>query len=371
MAFANIGGSIAGALVGGLFGGGGGDDEQTATQTQTNAPWAAVQPYLIDLYGRGATMSQTSPPTVTGQQFFPYASTTAFNPDNKLLQGLKGQLAYASNYLPGLTDASYQSFYDMLNAPNVAANPYVNQLIGQQIGANTESFDQMAQRFKQQLEMDTNPGIRAGAVGTGNYGGSRQGVAEGVAKGLSDQALADWGTNASRSLAQSIAQTQMGAYGQGLDQQARAAALAPQVAQLGLMPSQAWQDVGTQLDVLRQKQIDDAMARWNLAQGEGERVPALNYNNQWVPLQNLNNLLTGASAYGTSTTTSTMPNQNNTMANVLGGGLLGSSLGKKIGNWFGSGSKTGAGGTVNDGALSFNDSPYSYDWGTFQANLFT
>jgi hypothetical protein len=358
-----------GSVLGGLLGNK--SSKNSATQTTSNEPWEGVKPYLTNLYSGAANLTQqqmAGMPTVPQlaasmpyAQYFPYQTTTAYNPDPRSLEGLQMQLQYAQNYLPGLVDAQYQSYYDLLNAQNVAQNPYLNQLIGQSVGANTEAFGQNAQRYQQafgrSLDDVSNallrewlPSIDSGASLAGQYGGTRQGVAEGVAMGDATKALSraigegmtglsDYGTNAARSLSSNLANMQMGAWGQGLQAQQDAMRMAPQIAQLGMLPGQIYQGVGSQLDAYRQQQINAEKQAWDYEQNaqiaqmkDAEQRALQNYNlamtglqNQWMPLNNMNSIVSGQPFNSTQTSTAQAPGS--WMTGAMGGGMLGASLG--------------------------------------------
>lgn len=126
---------------------------------------------------------------------------------------------YAKYELPGLVDAALTSWERGLDP---GLDPYLPEMIA------------MAQQdLNQQYERTILPRIQSEAQAVGGFGGSRQGVAEGIAsQGLSD-ALGDVETRLRSS-----------AYRDMLGHQQAAWGVAPQMATLGLMPSQALIDVG-------------------------------------------------------------------------------------------------------------------------------
>jgi hypothetical protein len=466
MTVAAIGASVAGSVVGGLMNK---KDSKGQTQTQTtkNEPWEAVQPYLKEMYAAGGGLLGSGvpglAPYVPGAQYFPYQTTTAYAPDANTLGGLNQNLQFANNYLPGMVDAQFGSYYDMLNAPDVANNPYVqamnaattrdlttsglqqagladyllgNQLqdfglasgqatdyLGRTLGnavqnfglAGTQQQELMSRVLGNRLEdfqlgyentrddmtrtlqRDWLPGVRSGAGLAGQYGSSRQGIAEGVAMGDAFKHLTDYGksfnneygqayegagqniantlANLGRDYAQTYesgaantantisnlgrdysqayqakslglsntisnlldtigntqAQTNLGAYGQGLNAQQNAMQMAPNIAQLGMLPGKVQGGVGSALDAFRQQQIDADKARWDYEQAQeqsqfldAERRAQQNYQNQWWPLQQQNALLGGFPTSSTQTGTTTQPG--NWMQGAMGGAMLGSSL---------------------------------------------
>jgi hypothetical protein len=123
------------------------------------------------------------------------------------------------------------------------------------------------------------PNIRSGSAATGGLGGSRQGLVEANAIG---QTNANLGT--------SLANLDMGIYGQNLGQINNAANRAGSDYNLGLLPSQTQQAVGDQQQTDVQKGINENMARYNFQQ----LAPQLN-------LQNLQQFTGTSGQYGGTT----------------------------------------------------------------------
>ena len=123
-----------------------------------------------------------------------------------------------------------------MNAVDVGNSPYVQDM--NQVAANqfTRASDQAIQNIVGQFRNQVLPGITNDAVGAGGFGGSRQGVAQGLAiQGLGNnvQNMIQSGQN---DLASMYAQTNLGAYQAGLQAANSALGMAPQYAQLGLLP---------------------------------------------------------------------------------------------------------------------------------------
>jgi hypothetical protein len=181
---------------------------------------------------------------------------------------------------------------------DVGNNPYVQDM--NQVAANqfTRASDQAIQNMVGQFRNQVLPGITNDAVAAGGLGGSRQGVAQGLAiqgLGTNVQNMIQSGQS---DLANMYAQTNLGAYGQGLQAAGAANQLLPQYAQLGLLPGQIAQQAGSIYEGYQQKAIDDAMTRWDYAQNE-----------PWQRLSNMNAIYQGATPYATqsSKTTSQAP----------------------------------------------------------------
>lgn len=92
------------------------------------------------------------------------------------------------------------------------------------------------------------PGIRGGAQAAGQVGSSRQGIAEGLA---SQEALRQAGGISSNIFSQG--------YGQGLGALTQGLGLAPQTAQLGLLPSKILSGIGAERRGLAQEQLLDPL----------------------------------------------------------------------------------------------------------------
>lgn len=122
----------------------------------------------------------------------------------------------------------------------------------------------------------TDPGgvmsqIRDSATVSGQYGGSRQGIAEGIAAGRYADAIGD----VSSKLANEN-------YQKGLDTFSRTLAFAPQALQTGLMPSQILSGIGAQKEYTAQE-LENYLANqrmWEL-------------NAPWTPLQNYASIVFG------------------------------------------------------------------------------
>jgi hypothetical protein len=494
-------GSVAGAVVSGLFSKSSSkkssQQTQQTTTTSTSEPWSGAKPYLLDLYKQGAGIANQGVPTLADYlapaAYFPYQTTTAYNPDANALAGLQQQLGYAGSYLPALAGAQFAGYGNLMAAPDVANNPYVQAMnaqttrnmltagqqltgeanrvlgnnlqdanmasqqgidyLGRTLGNRLEDFGlasgqavgdfgrtasqatgQMGRMLGNTLDdwranyqrtkgdiQDTLteqwlPGLRSGASLAGQYGGTRQGVAEGVAASKAQRTLADLersfgtdfgnaleasgmslgdtlsnlgantsnlignlgnqygqayesgavntsnlGANLGRGVSQglqaagmglsnqlsnlynalgtSLAQTNLGAYGQGLDAQLKAMTMAPQIAQLGMLPGQVMQGVGNQLDAYRQQQIDAEKARFDYEQQaaraaylDAEQRAMTNYGNQWMPVQQMNSVLSGVPVNTTQTQNQqASAAQPSNMANdIMGGAMLGNSIYKNV-----------------------------------------
>jgi len=174
-------------------------------KTNPSSVWGAQSPFLQDLYKQAQAYSQTSPTSALEQQ------------------GQQAAVDYAGQMNPMLQSA--QGAQQFLTNPNILS-PDSNPYLAQTAQAATSPI-------MQALMEQIMPGIRSGAVGAGGYGGSRQGIAEGIAGRGALQAIGDTNANIYSQ-----------AYGQGLNAMQGGLQAAPQTAALGLLPSQIMQQVG-------------------------------------------------------------------------------------------------------------------------------
>jgi len=256
-------------------------------QTVKNVPWSGVQPYLKDVFGQAQNLSN--------QQMEYYPGQTYADLDPLQMQGMFQGLQFANGPGQSYINSALQSQQSMMNAADVQNNPHVQGMIDI---SNRSIADDFMQRI--------NPAIEGGAVAAGQYGGSRQGIAQGLAAEGAAQAAGDASTRILND-----------AYGRGLEAQARGLALSPQTMQLGFLPGQTAERVGSVLQGQEQRGIDEAMARHNFSQNEG-----------WDRLSRYNQLLNGG--LGFSTQTSSMPG-GSPVAGALGGAMTGAALPSMLG----------------------------------------
>ena len=176
-----------------------------AGKTAPSTVSSIQSPFLQDLYRQAQAYSQTSPTSALEQQ------------------GQQAALGYAGQLNPMLQSA--QGAQQFLTDPSILS-PESNPYLAQTAQAATSPI-------MQALMEQILPGIRGGAIGAGGYGGSRQGIAEGIA-----------GRGALQSIGDTTANIYSQAYGQGLNAMQGGLQTAPQTAALGLLPSQIMQQIG-------------------------------------------------------------------------------------------------------------------------------
>lgn len=209
------------------FGGSTAFDYAKGHQDTYSNPWGAQQPFLIggferakqllgqpalgplqdEAIGRSADVSRNFNP---GQ--YDYLSNSGLNAANRAYGGARVNLGMGSNTLKFLGD------------PNILS-PDSNPFLARYAAA-------LSRPVIQNLTERILPSIRSGAIDAGQYGSSRQGIAEGIAsRGATD------------SIADATAGLYSGAYGQGLDAMKSAAGLAPAYASANTNIGNQYQDI--------------------------------------------------------------------------------------------------------------------------------
>lgn len=276
-----------------MSGGGGGN----TTTTQKADPWKHLQPYLLG----GETTGKFGGPVQDVQGAFPWFSSAAqnvpefypgqtyagFNPYQ--ISGFNQALGAAGGMYPTLGAAQGALNYGLTSAYDPANNPVVQRYAEAAIRPVTEMYQEQVL-----------PGITDAAVASGGLGGSRQGVAEGIAAGRYMDTVGDVTANIYNA-----------AYGQGLDQQARMMSLLPSTMNTMLMPSQVYGQVGGAYQGMDQQAINEAMNRYYYNQ-DAEYQRAKDYLN----------VLQGT-PWGSSSVTGPNPNAQSPAGQIAGAGMMG------------------------------------------------
>jgi len=280
--------------------------DATATQNQllTNPGGGASNPYLNLGVGAVQGMNQLSPQAQMLQnQLFGQAFNTGGNPT--IMQALN-----ATNQ--SYTQSPFSEDYlNTLFRGDAASQPGVSG-----------SLDAVNRQVNRQLSEQTIPGVQDEAIGAGQFGSSRQGVSEGIARRGAQDTIADTtaritmqAAEQQRAQQQQVMDTMMGlsqgqnlqsgnilsnafgtglgaaggalqgqrganiaqgtaggdlagqAFGTTIDAQIKALGLAPSIGQFGMMPSQLVGDVGDAQQQHQQALIDEALARFYQYQG--------------------------------------------------------------------------------------------------------
>lgn len=370
-------------------GGGGGGD---TTTVQKSDPWEGQQPYLKDIYSQAQNLYNNF-----GQQYFPESGVAGLSPWTEggvgglaafgnspyYMQGAQaalnsqntftqaqspwtnpfmgigyGQAGGVNNYLSQTLSGQNQVGYDPAAAGSVlqnyqqmqgpmSGNPYLDQAVD-------AAQKRTAQNFNEQVM----PQISMSSLANNAFGGSRQGIAEGLAADRLQQQMGDIATqmytgayesgqnralqgagqqaglstnvnmqNANQNLAAQLANQQLqqyavgqgmgalqGGIGMGLDAARIQQATLPSYAQYGMLPTQNLLQAGNIDQQYRQQVLDDEIARWNFYQQQ-----------PWWQMQQYAGIAQPGSGGGT--TTATGPGSS---TSPLVGGLGGAATGLGI-----------------------------------------
>jgi hypothetical protein len=261
------------------------------------------------------------------------------------------QMQAASVNAPKQNGMDLTGSYDRFINGDAGANPYLTKAIQGSIDQSTNQFSQMQGNATDNLMRNIMPGIRSNSVIAGQYGGSRQGIAEGNAIGdfakAQQQTINQFGQNNTNAAVGAQAQS----FNQGQDR-ALAATQGLGAQQYGVASQNASMQQGAN--------------QANL--GAQQATNGLNASVQQNGMSNLNGLLGSAQATGQNqdayglnragqvngllspyvglngTSTSSQPLYQNTMGNMLGGATAGLGLYNQFKNSFGSGSGSSSGG---------------------------
>ncbi len=265
-----------------LFGGGGGGDTTTTT-TQTLSP---EQKELFNLATPGIKGIITDPP-----ELFPGSQVAPFTPlqiagQEAAVTAAGGQIApLASTALGGAQQLQGFGLPVGLTGATAAigglqpADAFLNFLLsGQALSPETNPFLQATAEaairpLEQSFQQSILPGIRSGAIEAGQFGSSRQSIAEGIA---GQELLAQQGDISSRIFSQGFsdvlgAATQALGSTQGagvagfeslLGEGTRSLFAAPALGDLALQPASVLGGVGFQQRQLEQAQLSEEADRF-------------------------------------------------------------------------------------------------------------
>lgn len=375
-------GSAVGGALGGLIGGAGAPKNQTATSTQQLDPRAQAILYGQD--GKGGLLNQlagqANTPRPAGLQNFgtgidsylgnwgldnfmrsQQAAQSLQETRNAAPQVANTQGVNVSTVKAPTLNSPSQNSLDLKAAfqntiyGDAGANPYLNKALQGAADMSRLSFGQLQQDATRNLQENLLPSIRGGAIASGQYGGSRQGIAEGRALGdaarASQQAAAQFGLGTSNA----AIGAQADAFGRGQDrslaallnlsgqqydtsrfgaQQNLQAQLANQGAFQNAETTNAGLRQGVNLANLQAQLTNNAQNAQNQATGIGLSSNLLNqaygYGNQNANAD-LNRLTQVSGALGPllgmgGSTTQSSPLYQNQGANLLGGAAAGLGL---------------------------------------------
>lgn len=265
----------------------GGGNQSSSTNTD---PWGPQQGYLKEIFAEAQKLYKGG-----GPQFYPGQMTAGFNPTEKAAQG--SLLNFATSFAPGFLKSTQDTQkYLTTTALDPTNNPYL-----------AKAASAAARPIGQNLAEYILPNIRGGAMASGMYGSSRQGIAEGLAAGRASQEIGDL---TSRMYSE--------AYDSGLRSATTAQALAPQIMSMGTVPANALSAVGQQQRTFEQALIDEQIQRFMY----GQNLP-------WQQLSQYQNLIQGN--YGGVAQNQVKGGSVNPVMGALGGAAMGAGTGAMVG----------------------------------------
>ena len=221
-----------------------GGSSNPQTTTQTVQPYPGAVPHVQNILGQaGDIFGATQPVGRSGTGTIPGLSGGIGHALSGILGNTGEQIEGPGFEFDPLQTQAQQQQIDL----SAQLAPFIEQLLGTQgFLSSTDLLSPdsnpyladvaaAAQRpVLQAFEERVLPALRGGAIEAGGFGGSRQGIAEGIA---------------ARGVGEALAGQSAGLYGQayqqGLDTLGRSLALAPQTLQTSLFPSSLLEAVGT------------------------------------------------------------------------------------------------------------------------------
>lgn len=262
------------------------------TTVEKADPWIGQQPYLTDLFSRAQQRMRSEMP-----QYFPGSTVAGFDPLQ--LEGQEGALAYARGEGTQSAGAAQKALqFNLGDVLYPESNPALRAAVSGAVRPVTEN-----------LTENLLPAIRSGASGAGQYGSTRQAIAEALALDRTSKTIGDISSR-----------MYSDAYGQGLAAQSRALSLTPEVIKAGAMPSAMISGVGGERQSMAQALIDAELARWNFDQ-----------NKEANKLKEYGDIIRGQTGGGERTITGPRP-QPNPWTSTLGGAATGYA---STGSWIG------------------------------------
>jgi hypothetical protein len=231
------------------------------SSTTTSEPWEGQKPYLSDVYTQA--QAQHGQPI----SYYPGETTAGFTPQQQLAMNLtENRALMGSPLVSGAQGVMYNTLQGSYMNPE--SNPWLSA-----------TYQKGAQDIVNQFQQATMPEIRRQAFGAGAYGGSRQGIAE----GLAGQGLATSLQNLATDIYGRNYLTERGYQQQAMTQ-------APALAEADYADIAKLAAVGEEQQAMEQALIDEAKKRWEFYQQE-----------PWQRLGMYSNLITG-NVGGTSMT---------------------------------------------------------------------
>lgn len=376
MAFGLSAGAVTaiGMGAGALFGGKGSSQSGNATTTQKQE----MDPHIASmLFGDGTDASKgllsqyqgllgkPQDPSMAqyGQANLDYLKNNGAT-DLSKIQGAAGSLmggtaaptagpgAWAvgnSVQAPAQNKLDLTGSYDKFINGDAGANPYLTGALQGGVNQSQQAFTRMQDDATKNLQRNLLPSIRSNSILAGQYGGSREGIAEGNALGdfvtQQQRSIADFGqhntdailgaqaTSFDHGQDRSLAATQgLGAQQYGVAAQDAATKNAAEFTNVGNVQQTTMGNQGAQLQTNQLNQ-NGTLAGAGLLSGQLAGAAGVGQNQDAYALNQagkVNGLLAPYLGQVPGSTTTSQPLYQNTGGNVLGGALGGLALGKQL-----------------------------------------
>lgn len=259
------------------------------TQTSSTDPWSGQQPYLQEIFANAQRQYQEG-----GPEYF--RGPTVAAPAAATLQAQQGLLNYATGGAQDLANASQEALrFNLTDARNVESNPYLQGAINAAIRPVEQSALRVGGSVYGQGEQ---------AMQAGQFGGTRQGIGEGLA--ISDLLRQEG------DIAAGMASN---AYNTGLQAATTGISQTPDALRAGTMPSAYADVVGQQQRAYEQELTNAAIEKWNFYQ-----------NREAAKLGAYKDIVSGG--YGGQSTTPVA--KGNKALGMAGGAMSGAAIGTAI-----------------------------------------
>lgn len=255
-----------------LGGGGGGDSAPSTTNSTTT-----VNQYSPEEIARRTKVQDEASRIydTTKGMFAQYPGAAVVGPSGATQSAEQRMLSFVPTAMNTSGNVQGALNQGLSSATNVQNNPFFRSAVEGALRPVVQNFTDAGGALSQ---------IRDGATAAGQYGGTRQGIAEGLAMNRLGQTLSD-----------TAAKMGSDAYDKGLDTMTKSLQVTPSAMMGSAMPISWESSVGA---------TQDARAQTMENQAAQQRLWGL--NSQWAPLQNYANMVYGGGS-SQSTTNSTSP----------------------------------------------------------------
>lgn len=289
---------------GGKGGGGGGGG---GTQTMINEPWADQKPYLQQIMKESQNLYEKD-----NQDYFPNATYVPFSPQSEVAMTLAQNRALQGS---PLTQQGKNLTSQTLNGDYLNSNPHLDKMYDNAAGAVTRNYrEALAPTIDSQFS-------KAGRYGSEMHSNAHDQAQDNLGRSLTQLADNTYGKN----------------YAIERQNQQSLLPFSQQLAQNDYNEIGQLANIGAAVEGKGTEMLNDQIDRFNYYQNLPQKK-----------LKAFSNIVNGVGSYNSST--QTMPEQNNTASNIIGGGMAGYGLAQQFGEgtmfanpWMGAGIGAAAG----------------------------